>query len=255
VSTTDTSGSFPAAHGSFPTTHWSVVMQAGAGSESQVRAALETLCRQYWYPLYAYVRRHGRSHHEAEDCTQEFLARLLAADGLARARPERGHFRGFLLTALRNDLTKEWERTQAEKRGGGQALLPLDFNAAGERFAREPADPGLTPEQAFDRAWAAELIESTLAELRGEYEKSGRGALFAALAPLLWGHGSSEGLEPPAVRLGMAVHAFTVALQRLRRRLGDRLRGRVAETVADSADIDAELLHLIAAVTGGNARR
>lgn len=254
MSAGDTSSPFPAARGSFPTTHWSVVLQAGAGSESQVRAALETLCRQYWYPLYAYVRRHGRPHHEAEDCTQAFLARLLASDGLTRLRPERGHFRGFLLTALRHDLTKDWQRTQAEKRGGGQALLPLDFDAAGERFAREPADPALTPEQAFDRAWAAELIEVTLAELRAEYERSGRGVLFAALTPLLWGHGSSEGLEAPAVRLGLTVHAFTVALQRLRRRLGDRLRARVAETVADPADIDGELRHLIAAVVGGNAR-
>ena len=252
MSTTETSAT-PGI--SFPTTHWSVVINAGAGSESQVRAALETLCRQYWYPLYTFVRRHGRSHHEAEDCTQDFLARLLATDGLARARPERGHFRGFLLTALRHDLTKEWQRTQAEKRGGGQALLPLDFDAAGERFSREPADPGLTPEQAFDRSWAAELIEGTVAGLRAEYEKSGRGALFAALAPLVWGNAPSESLAAPAAGLGMNVHAFTVALQRLRRRLGDRLRARVAETVADSADIDAELRHLIAAVTGGTAGR
>ena len=93
--------------GMFPKTHWSVVLHAGAGSESQVHAALESLCRQYWYPLYAFVRRQGRSHHEAEDCTQEFLARLLASDGVARARPERGRFRSFLLVALRNFLTKE----------------------------------------------------------------------------------------------------------------------------------------------------
>lgn len=247
------SGPFPVARGSFPTTHWSVVLQAGAGSESQAHAALETLCRQYWYPLYNFVRRHGRAHHEAEDCTQEFLARLLAADGLARAQPERGHFRGFLLTGLRNHLAKEWRATQAEKRGGGQAPLPLDFDAAGERFSREPADSGLTPEQAFDRAWAADLIAGTVAELRAEYEKSGRGALFAALVPLVWGHGPAEGLAGPAATLGLNVHAFTVALQRLRRRLGDRLRARVAETVADPADIDRELRHLIAAVTGGTA--
>ena len=93
---------------SFPTTHWSIVLHAGAGSESQARAALETLCARYWYPLYSYTRRLGRSHHEAEDCTQEFLARLLAADAIARARPDRGHFRGFLLTALCNHLAHEW---------------------------------------------------------------------------------------------------------------------------------------------------
>jgi RNA polymerase sigma-70 factor (ECF subfamily) len=245
----------PAQGSAFPTTHWSVVINAGAGSESVARVALESLCRQYWYPLYNYVRRHGRSHHEAEDCTQEFLARLLAAEGIARARPERGHFRGFLLAGLRNYLAKEWRQSQAEKRGGGQAPLPLDFSAAGERFAREPVDPGLTPEQAFDRAWAAGLIEHTVAELRAEYEKSGRGVLFGALAPLLWGHSASEGLAAPAARIGMTAHAFTVALQRLRRRLGERLRARVAETVADPAEIDGELRHLIAAVTGVPAGR
>lgn len=238
----------PAARGSFPTTHWSVVLNAGTGTESQARAALETLCRQYWYPLYKFVRRHGRSHHEAEDCTQEFLARLLAADAVARARPERGHFRGFLLAALRHHLAHEWEKSRAEKRGGGQPVLPLDFEAADERFARDRADGGLTPEQAFDRTWAVELIEGALAELRAEYEKSGRGALFGALAPLVWGHRAAEGLGAPAAQIGMTVHAFTVALQRLRRRLGDRLRSRVAETVADPADIDRELRHLISAI-------
>ena len=242
--------STPAARGSFPTTHWSVVLNAGAGSESQARAALETLCRQYWYPLYAFTRRLGRPHHEAEDCTQEFLVRLLAHDGIARARPERGHFRSFLLTALRHFLNKEWERARAAKRGGGLAPIPLDFVAAGERFAHEPVDAGLTPEQAFDRNWALGLIDGTVAELQAEYQKSGRGELFAALAPLVWGNRTLEALVTPAARLGMNVHAFTVALQRLRRRLGDRLRARVAETVVDQADIDAELRHLIVAVTG-----
>src|SRR6185503_5342553 len=159
--------------GMFPTTHWSVVLHAGAGSDSQVHAALESLCRQYWYPLYAFVRRQGRAHHEAEDCTQEFLARLLASDGIARARPERGRFRTFLLTALRNFLTNEWQRTQAAKRGGGAAMVSLDWQDAERRFAHEPADPGLTPEQSFDRNWALGLIETALAGLRAEYEKRG----------------------------------------------------------------------------------
>jgi DNA-directed RNA polymerase specialized sigma24 family protein len=248
MSANDTAGSFPVAHGSFPTTHWSVVINAGAGSESQARAALETLCGQYWYPLYAFARRHGRSHHEAEDCTQEFLARLLAANGVASARPERGRFRSCLLTALRHFLTNEWQGAQAAKRGGGHAPLPLDFEAAGERFAREPLDPGLTPEQAFDRNWALELIKGALGELQAEYEKSGRSALFAALSPLVWGNNPAESQAQPAERLGLNTHAFTVALQRLRRRLGNRLRAAIAETVADESDIDAELRHLIAAV-------
>lgn len=235
--------------GSFPTTHWSVVVHAGAGSESQVRTALETLCRQYWYPLYAYMRRQGRAHHEAQDCTQEFFARLLASGGMAEARPERGRFRSFLLTALRNFLTNEWHRAQAAKRGGGAAHLPLDLPPdAADRFAREPADSGLTPEQAFDRNWALGLLAEATAALRDEYEKNGRGVLFAALGPLAWGDASESSLADHGERVGLNAPAFAVALHRLRRRLGERLRTRVAETVADGTDIDTELRHLIEAL-------
>lgn len=243
----------PAARGgAFPTTQWSVVLHVGAESESKARAALETLCRQYWYPLYAFVRRQGRSHHEAEDCTQEFLARLLAHASMAHARPERGRFRTFLLTALRNFLTNEWHRAQAEKRGGGQTIISLDLEKAEERFTHEPVDPGLTPEQAFDRSWALGLIDAAIAELRDEYQKSGRGAQFVALQPLVWGNPPTESLAEPAAKLGMNAHAFTMALHRLRRRLGERLRAVVAETVAEGKDVDAELRHLIAAVSSGN---
>jgi RNA polymerase sigma-70 factor (ECF subfamily) len=238
---------------SFPTTHWSVVIHAHAGSESQARAALETLCRRYWYPLYAFVRRQGRTHHQAEDCTQEFFARLLTAGTIARARPERGRFRSFLLTALRHFLTNEWQRTQAAKRGGGQAPLPLEFDAADERYIREPADPGLTPEQMFDRSWALGMIDQAVAELRSEYEKAGREALFAALEPLAWGDSVRESPAELAARLGMSTNAFNVAVHRLRQRLGGRLRLAVSQTVADETEVDAELRHLISSM-GAAAR-
>jgi RNA polymerase sigma-70 factor (ECF subfamily) len=194
---------------SFPTTHWSVVLNVGAGSASQAHTALETLCRNYWYPLYSYARWQGRSHHEAEDCTQEFLARLLGADGVARARPERGRFRTFLLSALRNFLINEWQRAQTAKRGGGAAARSLDFDDAERTFRHQPADPGLTPEQAFDRTWALGMVERAMGGIRADYERSGRGALFAALAPFVWG-GTSEALAAPAARLGMTAHACTV---------------------------------------------
>lgn len=239
----------PVARGSFPTTHWSVVINAGADSTAQAHGALELLCRQYWYPLYSYVRRRGRAHHEAQDCTQEFLARLLASGGLGGARPERGRFRTFLLTALGNFLTNEWHRAQTARRGGGVTHVPLDLPpAAAERFAGEPADPGLTPEQAFDRAWALSVLDGVVTALGAEYEKSGRGPLFAALRPLLWGDDGADTHAVLAGRLGMNPHAFTVALQRLRRRLADRLRAEVANTVAAPEEIDDELHRLIAAV-------
>jgi RNA polymerase sigma-70 factor (ECF subfamily) len=113
-----------------------MILEAGDGSESEAHAAMEMLCGLYWYPLYAYVRGLGRNHHEAEDCTQEFLARLLASDGVAKARPERGRFRSFLLKSLRNHMANDWKRGRADKRGGGSIPLTLEFNLAGERFAR-----------------------------------------------------------------------------------------------------------------------
>lgn len=253
MSTNESVSSVAARGSAFPATHWSVVLNAGAESESKARAALEALCRQYWYPLYGFVRRQGRTHHDAEDCTQEFLARLLANAGMAQARPERGRFRTFLLTALRNFLTNEWRRSHAEKRGGGQPFLSLDLESAENRFAREPADTGLTPEQSYDRSWAVGLIDAAIAELRTEYQKTGRGAQFAALVPHVLGNPATESLAEPAARLGMNTNAFTVALHRLRRRLGERLRADVAETVAEGADVDAELRHLIAAIAEQSA--
>jgi RNA polymerase sigma-70 factor (ECF subfamily) len=239
----------PAAAGSFPTTQWSLVLNAGAGSESRARVALEMLCRRYWYPLYAFARRQGRTHHEAEDCTQEFLARLLAGDAIARAQPERGRFRTFLLTALRNFLSNEWHRARAEKRGGRATVISLEGQNAEQRFALEPSDPALTPESAFDWNWARGLIDSALAELRDEYEKRGQRAVFAELATLLWGQAPGETLAGPAARAGLAPHAFAVALDRLRKRLAERLRSAVAETVPGQDDVDAELRYLIEVVS------
>jgi DNA-directed RNA polymerase specialized sigma24 family protein len=244
-----------AGRSSFPTTHWSIVVNAGASSESEAHAALTTLCRQYWYPLYGFVRRQGRAHHEAEDCTQEFLARLLANGGMATARPDRGRFRTFLLTALRNFLTKEWHRARATKRGGGTAPLSIDLRDAQNRFAHEPRDPALSPEHAFDRTWALGMIERAVGRLREEYEQSGRGELFAALSAFVMAGGSAEPFTTPAARLGMTTHAFTVALHRLRQRVGHRLRADVAETVANATDIDEELRHLIAAVSAPASER
>lgn len=241
--------------GSFPTTHWSLVLHAGDGSAIQARNALEELCRQYWYPLYTYARRQGRAHHEAEDCTQDFLAQLIAREGLARVRPDRGRFRTFLLTALRNFLTNEWHRGHAAKRGGGLAPLPLEFDLAEQRFACEIPDPAMSPEQAFDRHWARSLIDRVVADLRAEYDRSGRGALFAALAPQVWSEARAEPSTDSASRLEMTTTAFTVALHRVRKRLGERLRIEVAQTVADDADVDAELRYLIAALGGTTAAR
>lgn len=229
----------------FPPTQWSLVLNAGAGADEEARSALETLCRQYWYPIYYFVRRQGRNHHEAEDSTQQFFARLLSTHAVETASPERGRFRTFLLSALRNFLTDEWRRSNTAKRGGGEAIASIDWARAEQRFAEEPADPSLTPDQAFERAWAAELLGRAMARLREEYESSGRGAVFAVLAPRLLNSGEASLGGQSSVEVGLNTHALSMALNRLRHRLGLRLREEVGATVAGGADIDAELRLLI----------
>lgn len=233
---------------SFPSTHWSVVLKVGGTNADDADSALETLCRLYWYPLYSYVRRTGRAHHEAEDQVQAFFAHLLDNAGLVRASPERGRFRTFLLTALRNFLTTQWHRANTIRRGGGAPSEPLFPSRGDERFSREAVDGSLTPEQAFDRQWTLEMIEHVLEGLRGEYESSGRGELYRALAPLLWGGGPSLSLSAQALSLGLSESALKVALHRLRKRLRDRVRLQVAATVAAEAEVDDEMRHLLAVV-------
>lgn len=228
----------------FPTTQWSLV--AKAGSEEQPRSALECLCNRYWYPIYHFARRQGRAHHEAQDLTQQFFAQLLATGGIATARPERGRFRTFLLTALRNFLTDEWRRSQTAKRGGGHAHFSIDEAAAEKRFAEEPVDPNLPPDQAFDRTWALEMLGRAIERLREEYHSSGRGPLFDALAPYLWKSPTADEADPRQVK--MNAHAVSMALNRLRHRMGLRLREEVSATVAEGTDIDSELRLLIAAL-------
>jgi len=239
----------------FPATQWSVVQQAVANADTSASAALESLCRRYWQPLYAFVRRQGRAHHEAEDCIQEFISQLLVRDGLQRAHPDRGRFRTFLLAGLRNFLTSDWRRTHAAKRGGGLTNIPLDTPVPGEMSGQEPEDSGLNPEEAFDHGWAVSMIDRAVHELGQEYVASGRAKIFSALAPLIWATESSELLARQAAETGLTVNAFTVALHRARRRLGDRLRAMVAETVSSPEEIDAELRHLIDAINGTSRRR
>jgi RNA polymerase sigma-70 factor (ECF subfamily) len=224
------------------------VLQVAAASPAAAREALEELCRRYWYPAYAFVRRRGATHHEAEDLTQGFFAALLSSDGLTRADPERGRFRTFLLTALSHFLTDEWRRAHAARRGGGETPVPLAAEDADERYSREPADPGLTPGEAFDHHWAMSTIEHAIADLRAEYSRTQRGLLVDALGPFVWGGSLPPPQAEAAAALGMTEHAFTVAVHRLRHRLRDHLRALVAATVADASDVESELRFLLAVV-------
>src|SRR5436190_6508851 len=164
----------------FATTRWSVVIAAQQEPTDLADEALETLCRTYWYPLYAFVRRQGHAPHDAQDLTQEFLARLVEKDWLAGVAPERGRFRSWLLAAMKHFLAKEWRDSQREKRGGGATFVPLETGDAEERYAHEPAAPR-SAEELYDRRWALDLLERGLVRLQAEFETAGKAAQFAAL--------------------------------------------------------------------------
>src|SRR5512142_2316396 len=166
--------------GCFVTTHWSVVLTAGGTDTARAHAALEKLCRAYWYPLYAYARRRGHSVEDAQDLTQEFFARVLERQWLAAADQSKGRFRTFLLTAMERFLANEWDKARALKRGGGQKQVPIQFDTAETRYGVEPADTR-TPEQAFEYRWAVTLLESVVKQLGAEYRARGQGVLFDTL--------------------------------------------------------------------------
>src|SRR2546425_6302200 len=188
-----------AAQGQFATTHWSVVLAAGDSAAPNAQPALEQLCRAYWYPLYAFVRRRGYGPEEAQDLTQGFFANLLKHHLVAKADPQAGRFRSFLLASLKHFLAHEHERAAALKRGGGQPVLSLDEFDPEERYALEPSDTA-TPETIFDQRWAQQQIENALSRLRVEYASSGRGPLFDLLKDYVWGDKNALSLAEIAAR-------------------------------------------------------
>jgi len=231
----------------FLTTRWSVVLQAGRGEGERSRAALSELCATYWYPLYAYVRRRGHKPEDAQDLTQSFFTRLLEKNVVHAADPARGRFRAFLLGSLKNFLANEWDREHAQKRGGGRTPLSLDFDAANERFRREPAFH-LTPEMEYERNWALAVLERALTRLEGEYDKRGKGALFARLRSALVAADDDDSRLAMAKDLKMTEGAVKVALHRMRAAFRESLRFEVAETVGAERDCEDELRALIDAL-------
>ncbi|MBN1207458.1 MAG: sigma-70 family RNA polymerase sigma factor [Myxococcaceae bacterium] len=230
----------------FITTRWSLVLAAGADTAPEARKALSELCGLYWSPLYAFLRRQGRSADEAQELTQGFFARLLEKNDLAVADPGRGRFRAWLLASIRHYAANERERERAKKRGGGQVRIDLD--EAELQFSQEPM-PGLTPERAFERRWALALLENALAALREEYARRGQELLFDKLKGALNGEEEAS-YSRIAAELGMTVSAVKVNAFRLRRRYRELLRGEISHTVEDPEDVDAELRFLFSALEG-----
>ncbi|MGB8166052.1 MAG: RNA polymerase sigma factor [Chthoniobacteraceae bacterium] len=238
----------PAPH-SFQTTRWSVVQRASSPDDRTAREALASLCEAYWFPIYAYIRRSGRSPHDAEDGTQGFFAWLLARDVLARADAEKGRLRTFLLTCLRRYLADEQARAQAQKRGGG-LLTSFDALRAEENYAAEPRHD-LTPDRLFQRRWALTIIDRTLALLADEFTAAGKAELFAILRPFLGFTTEPErGYEEVAAALGMPLGTVKNHVFRLRKRWRELIFAQVGDTLADpnEEEIKGELSELLGAV-------
>lgn len=234
----------------FVTTRWSVVLAARGKSSPESAAALETLCRAYWYPLYAYVRGSGHSPHDAQDLTQEFFARLLAKDYLQAADREKGRFRTFLRVCLKRFLANEWDRQRAAKRGGGERPTSLDVALAEQRYATE-LTTGVAPDRLYERQWAMALLEQAMARLRAEYTAAGKASEFDQLKSALTAERGAIPYAELAAALNLSEGAARVAVHRLRKRYRELFRATVADTVSEPDEVDDEVRH-IATVLGGD---
>jgi len=225
---------------SFATTHWSLVADAGDAASPECRAALATLCELYWYPLYAFVRRKGYQAAEAQDLTQAFFAELLAKDRIQLAEQSRGKFRSFLLVSLTHFLANQRRAKSARKRGGGEALLSIDYGDGETRYQREPVDHA-TPEKIFERRWTMTLLDRAMSRLHDEFRASGKIALFEQLKLHLGGATEAVPYAELAESLQMSLGAIKAAAHRMRKRCRELLRDEIAKTVAEPGEIDGEL--------------
>ena len=230
----------------FPTTRWTLVVAAGDPQRKEARSALASLCENYWYPLYAYLRRRGYTADQAQDLTQEFFMRILEGRYLDRADPKKGRFRSFLLTSLKFFVADEGDRERAHKRGGG-VLVPLEFSSGEERYQREPAHDE-TPERIFERRWVLSMLDRVVERLRNEFVRHGRPEHFERLKMFLLGQ-SDAPYAALAREMNTSEGALKVAIHRLRKRYRDFFRQEIADTVADPAEVESELRYLAAVLT------
>jgi RNA polymerase sigma factor (sigma-70 family) len=218
-------------NGAFATTHWSVVQAAGHDTASAAQPAREQLCRTYWYPLYAHVRRRGYSREDAEDLTQAFFTRLLTHGSLSVADSSRGRFRCFLLAGLNHFLANEWNKARAEKRGGDRNHLSFD-TATGEQLYDREDSRELNPEELYERSWALQFLDHVRARLRHAYAEEGKVDRYEALERFLPGEEDPPSYAQAAAQLGVPEGTLKSEVHRLKRRYGELLREEVAHTVA-----------------------
>jgi RNA polymerase sigma-70 factor (ECF subfamily) len=232
----------------FATTHWSVVLAAGATSTEASHHALEKLCAAYWYPIYVYVRRRGYGPEDAQDLTQEFFTQLIEKEHLRLADSTKGKFRSFLLATLNFFLAREWSRAHRQKRGGQYQFISLDHEMAEERYQFEPSD-GDSPEKSFQRQWALTVLQQATIVLERECVRAGKDALFHEVKELLSGERGGARYAAIGGRLSMTESAVRVAVHRLRHRFGELLRAEISHTIGPNADLEDELRSLVRALS------
>ena len=233
----------------FPATLWPQVLKARDGNDGEGREALAALCKLYRYPVYAFIRRKGKAHHEAEDLTQEFFARFIEKEFLGPVDPDKGRFRTFLLTLVQRFLCTEWERSQAQERGGGAVFCTWDAEWADDRYTNEPAH-NLTPEKLFDRNWLSAVLTHAMADLKAEYAQAGQAEILEVLEPFVVRDAAYGGYSEAAARLKMTEGNARQWASRIRQRYGECIRARIAETVDSEAAVEEELRSLYAALAG-----
>jgi RNA polymerase sigma-70 factor (ECF subfamily) len=224
------------------------VLAAGDSSAPATRDALETLCRTYWYPLYAFACRKGYNETDAQDVIQEFFQRLLEKKYLQLADRKRGKFRTFLLSSLQHFLVNEWTRARAAKRGSGRPMVSWD-SATAEGLYECDATTDLTPEKIYEQRWAVTLLERVLTRLQQEVIADGKGEAFEQMKIFLWGEAKTGSYGDLARNLGLTENAARVAVHRLRQRYRQLLRAEIAHTVAHPDDIDDEIRYLFRALS------
>ena len=231
----------------FRTTHWSVVLAVGHDDEANRGRALEELCRTYWYPVYAFIRRQGHDVHDAQDLAQGFFAHVLERDTFATAQREKGRFRSFLLGALKNFLAYEARKQATIKRGGHATIVEIDADDSEERFQLDLAHE-TTPDKLYLRSWADSLLAQAFDALRRDFDKAGKLALFEALKPHLSGGPEQSSYAQLGASLGLSVGAVTTSIYRMRKRYGELLREEISHTVSSPEEIDDEIACLFSAV-------
>lgn len=236
----------------FVSTRWSLVLAAGKPDSPDADAALQTLCEAYWYALYAFARRSGNTPDDAADRTQEFFARLLDRRLLGQADPDRGRFRSWLITAFKRFLINEWQREQAQKRGGGARRLSIDAAVGERRYAMEPADVR-TPEAIYERRWALTVLEIALERVAEDYRERRKSQLFERCRGRLAGGTAADSCADIARDLAMSETAVRVAVHRMRSRYREFLMQEIAATLDERESLVDELERLRAAIRGENS--